>query len=104
MSNFLYPPKFVVFQKDNGWNHWVPALFDHHPAPPYFVVGETLDELVSLIQDGGVTADADPVTDLRVVEIGSGTLYVLNGDRLAFSSLDPEWALSGPDKSWFEFH
>lgn len=103
MSNFLYPPKYMVYQQDPSGTHWVPALFDHRERQ-YFVTGDVLDDLVGLVMDGMVTGDADPIADIRVVEIGSGDLYALNIDRSGFHLIDRDWDLSGPDKLWFDFN
>lgn len=102
-TKFIYPETYLFYQVDPSGTHWVPALFDHREVA-YFISGSNLDDLVSYVTSGTVTGDADPFTDIRVVEIGSGSLYCLNTDRSGFHLIDRDWALEGPDKSWFDFN
>lgn len=103
MSNFLYPPRYLVYQQDPSGTHWVPALFDHRERQ-YFLGGDNLDDLVNSVVDGVATGDSDPLADIRVVEIGSGDLYALNTDQSGFHPIERSWDLSGPDKLWFDFN
>ena len=104
MSNFLYPPKFMVFQSDDSGNTWVPALFTHRDCCPYFVVGETLEELIPYVTGPGVNGDADPILDLRVVEIGSGDLYKLKSTLTEFVQVVNDSGVTEIDSNWFDFN
>lgn len=103
-SNFLYPGTFMVYQTDNDGVNWIPALFSHRDQGAYFLVGETLEELVPIVTSGMAQGDSDPIRDLRVVGVNSTELYRLNDDQTAFVLIDPEGVLDGPDAEYFKFY
>lgn len=103
-SNFLHPGTFMVYQTDNLGIQWIPALFGHRDQGAYFLVSETLEELVPLVTSGSAQGDSDPIRDLRVIGVNSTQLYRLNDDQTAFVLIDPEDQLDGPDAEYYKFY